>query len=32
MSFSKFAGKMYTYNQLKNGETTLQQVEEQKDF
>ena len=31
--FSKFAGPMYTYDQLKNGETTLQQVEEeQKDF
>ena len=33
ISFSKFAGPMYTYDQLKNGETTLQQVEEeQKDF
>ena len=31
--FSKFAGPMYTYDQLKNGETTLQQVEkQQKDF
>ena len=31
--FSKFAGPMYTYDQLKNGKTTLQQVEEsQKDF
>ena len=33
ISFSKFAGPIYTYGQLKNGETTLQQVEEkQKDF
>ena len=33
ISFSKFAGPMYTYDQLKNGETTLQQVEkQQKDF
>ena len=33
ISFSKFAGLMYTYDQLKNGETILQQVEEeQKDF
>ena len=31
--FSKFAGPMYTYDQLKNGKTTLQQVEEsQKNF
>ena len=31
--FSKFAGPMYTYDQLKTGETTLQQVEEQqRDF
>ena len=28
-----FGGPMYTYNQLKNGEKTLQQVEEeQRDF
>ena len=32
ISFSKFAGPMYTYDQLKKGETTLQHVEEQKDF
>ena len=33
ISFSKFAGPMYTYDQLKNGETTLQQIEEeQKDL
>ena len=33
ISFSKFAGPIYTYDQLKNGETTLQQVEkQQKDF
>ena len=33
ISFSKFGGPMYTYGKLKNGETTLQQVEkEQKDF
>ena len=32
ISFSKFVGPMYTYDQLKNGETTLQLVEEQKDF
>ena len=33
ISFSKFGGPMYTYEKLKNGETTLQQVEkEQKDF
>ena len=29
ISFSKFAGPMYTYDQLKNGETTLQQIEEE---
>ena len=28
ISFTKFRGPMYTYNQLKNGEKTLQQVEE----
>ena len=33
ISFSKSAGPMYTYDQLKNGETTLQQIEEeQKDL
>ena len=31
--FTRFGGPMYTYNQLKNGDTTLQQVEkQQKDF
>ena len=33
INFTMFGGPMYTYNQLKNGEKTLQQVEEeQKDF
>ena len=33
ISFTNFGGLMYTYNQLKNGEKTLQQVEkEQGDF
>ena len=33
ISFAKFEGPMYTYNKLKNGEKTLQQVEEdQKHF
>ena len=33
ISFPKFVSLMYTYDQLKNGETTLQQIEEeQKDF
>ena len=33
INFDKFGGPMYTYDQLKNGEKTLQQVEkEQKDF
>ena len=33
ISFIKFGGPIYTYNHLKNGEKTLQQVEkEQKDF
>ena len=33
ISFTKFGGPMYTYNQLKNGDTTLQEVEkQQKDF
>ena len=32
-SFTKFGGAMYTYNQLKNGEKTLQQKEkDQKNF
>ena len=29
ISFSKFTCPMYTYDQLKNGGTTLQQVEEE---
>ena len=29
INFAIFAGPMYTYNQLKNGEKTLQQVEEE---
>ena len=33
INFAIFGGPMYTYNQLKNGEKTLQQVaEEQKYF
>ena len=33
ISFAKSGGPMYVYNQLKNGEKTLQQTEkEQKDF
>ena len=33
ISFAKFGGPMYTDNQLKNGEKTLEQVQEdQKDF
>ena len=33
ISFIKSGESMYTYNQLKNGDTTLQQVEkQQKDF
>ena len=28
ISFTKFVGPMYTYNQLKNGKKTLQQAEE----
>ena len=27
-----FGGPMYTYNQLKNGEKTLQQVEEEQKY
>ena len=30
ISFTEFAGPMYTYNQLKNGNKTLGQVEENK--
>ena len=29
INFVKFEGPMYTYNKLKNGEKTLQQVEEE---
>ena len=29
ISFAKFGGPMYTYNQLKSGEKTLQQVEKE---
>ena len=29
INFTKFEGPMYSYNQLKNGEKTLQQVEEE---
>ena len=29
INFAIFGGPMYTYNQLKNGEKTLQQVEEE---
>ena len=33
INFSRFRGPMYTYDKLKNGKTTLEQVEkEQKDF
>ena len=33
ISFTKFGGPMYTYNQLKNGDTALQEVgKQQKDF
>ena len=33
INFTKFGGPVYTYNQLKNGDKTLQQVEkEQEDF
>ena len=33
ISFTRFGGPMYTYNQLKSGDTTLQQAEkQQKDF
>ena len=30
--FAIFGGPMYTYNQLKNGEKTLQQVEEEQKY
>ena len=29
ITFTRFRGPMHTYNQLKNGDTTLQQVEKQ---
>ena len=33
ISFSKFEGPVYTYDKLKNGEKTLQQIEKElKDF
>ena len=32
INFAIFAGPMYTYNQLKNGEKTLQQVEEDQNY
>ena len=32
INFAIFAGPMYTYNQLKNGEKTLQQVEEEQKY
>ena len=33
INFTKFGGPVYTYNQLKNGDKTLQQIEkEQEDF
>ena len=32
INFSIFGGPMYTYNQLKNGEKTLQQVEEEQKY
>ena len=30
ISYTKFGGPMYTYNQLKNGDKTLQHVEKEK--
>ena len=30
--FTEFGGPMYTYNQLKNGDKTLSQVEDQRKF
>ena len=32
ISFTKLGGPIYTYNQLKNGEKTLQQVEEEQKY
>ena len=32
ISFTKVGGPMYTYNQLKNAEKTLQQVEEDQNY
>ena len=32
INFDKFGGPMYTYDQLKNGEKTLQQVEEDQKY
>ena len=32
INFSIFGDPMYTYNQLKNGEKTLQQVEEEQKY
>ena len=32
INFAIFGGPMYTYNQLKNGEKTLQQVEEEQKY
>ena len=32
INFTIFGGPMYTYNQLKNGEKTLQQVEEEQKY
>ena len=32
ISFTEFGGPTYTYNQLKNGDEALRQVEDQKKF
>ena len=32
INFTVFGGPMYTYNQLKNGEKTLQQVQEEEKY
>ena len=32
INFAAFGGPMYSYNQLKNGEKTLQQVAEEKNI
>ena len=32
INFAIFSGPMYTYDQLKNGEKTLQQVEEKQKY